>query len=273
MLMVKTIDHGPVVFGRNGLRYLAEDAVEGEDPTIPFGPNTVASLLREDAMEHAPDLLVISQYDPDLGEVAAFEELIGSHGGLGGPQTQPFILHPADWTLDEEVPLGAPAIYRNLRRWLGDMGIQLGEPKAADSAVAVPAPLPAPRWIGLVAAVVVLASVVWAAIGMLLLVALLVDGGDLGSWLVTVVLLGLGAAGFLTAWGLWRRRRWAWMVTLVLEGITVVQALLTAADRGPGGIVALGIAPVVVAFVIFAYLTRPNVAAAFGRRARGPRST
>ena len=128
MLMVKTIDHGPVVFGHDGLRYLAEDRVEGEDPTTLFGPNAVASLLREDAMEHAPDLLLISQYDPELGEVAAFEELIGSHGGLGGPQTQPFILHPADWTLDEEVPLGAPAIYRNLRRWLGDMGIHLGEP-------------------------------------------------------------------------------------------------------------------------------------------------
>ena len=42
------------------------------------------SLKREDAMTHAPDLLLLSQYDPELGEVAAFEELIGSHGGLGG---------------------------------------------------------------------------------------------------------------------------------------------------------------------------------------------
>ena len=53
-----------------------------------------------------------------MGEVAAFEELIGSHGGLGGVQTEPFILHPVEWELDEPVPLGAPAIYRNLRRWL-----------------------------------------------------------------------------------------------------------------------------------------------------------
>ena len=223
-------------------------------------------------MEHAPDLLLISQYDPELGEVAAFEELIGSHGGLGGPQTEGFILHPADWVLDEEVPLGAPAVYRNLRRWLGDMGIQLGTPKEAESPVAASAPLPPPRWIGLVAAVVALASVVWAALGMLLLFALLAEGGDVGAWLVTLVLLGLAVAGFVTAWGLWRRRRWAWLVTLVLEGITVVQALLTAADRGPGGVLALGIAPVVVAFLIFAYLTRPNVSAAFGARPRRPRS-
>jgi uncharacterized membrane protein YvlD (DUF360 family) len=146
MLMVKTIERGPVVLGHDGLRYLDDDVVEGEDPTTLFGPHTAMSLKRVDAMEHAPDLLLISEYNPDLGEVAAFEELIGSHGGLGGPQTQPFILHPSDWTLDEEVPLGAPAIYRNIRRWLESIDIPLGKgavvatapvaPEASDSEAA-----------------------------------------------------------------------------------------------------------------------------------------
>ena len=114
--------------------------MEGEDPATLFGPNTVMSLQREDAMTHAPDLLLLSQYDPEMGEVAAFEELIGSHGGLGGFQTRPFILHPSDWELDEAVPLGAPAIYRNLRRWLESIGIPLGkQPPVAPE----PAPLPA----------------------------------------------------------------------------------------------------------------------------------
>jgi hypothetical protein len=126
MLMVRSSAHGAVVFGPKGVRYLDEDRVEGEDPTALFGPHTVMSLEREDAMLHAPDLLLISQYDPELGEVAAFEELIGSHGGLGGPQTEPFILYPSEWVLDEPVPLGAPAIYRNMRRWLGSIGIELG---------------------------------------------------------------------------------------------------------------------------------------------------
>ena len=96
-------------------------------------------------MLHAPDILALSQYDPELGEVAAFEELIGSHGGLGGFQTRPFILHPTEWELDEPEPLGAPAIYRNLRRWLGTIGIDLAktpaaaiEPVAADPADIVP---------------------------------------------------------------------------------------------------------------------------------------
>ena len=129
MLVVRSSARGPVVFGPNGVRDLDDDTFDGEDPTAQFGPHTVSNLLRVDAMRHAPDLLFISQYDPELGEVAAFEEQIGSHGGLGGPQTQPFILHPADWELDEEVPLGAPAIYRNLRRWLESIGIALGPAK------------------------------------------------------------------------------------------------------------------------------------------------
>ena len=130
-MMVRSATRGAVVFGRGGVRYLDEDRVEGDDPTTLFGPHTIMSLKHEDGMVHAPDLLFISQYDPDMGEVAAFEEQIGSHGGLGGFQTQPFILHPVDWELDEPVPLGAPAIYRNLRRWLSSIGIELGKPAGA----------------------------------------------------------------------------------------------------------------------------------------------
>lgn len=133
MLMVRSKAFGAVVFGPKGTRFLDEDRVEGEDPTTLFGPHTIMSLKREDAMTHAPDLLLLSQYDPELGEVAAFEELIGSHGGLGGPQTEPFILHPVEWELDGDVPLGAPAIYRNIRRWLDSIGIPLGPQPAADT--------------------------------------------------------------------------------------------------------------------------------------------
>ncbi len=128
IVLVRSAEHGAMAMGRDGIRYLDQDRVEGSDPTTLFGPHTVMSLQREDAMTHAPDILLLSQYDPELGEVAAFEELIGSHGGLGGPQTEPFILHPADWELDEPVPLGAPAIYRNIRRWLESIDIKLGRP-------------------------------------------------------------------------------------------------------------------------------------------------
>ena len=42
---------------------------------------------------NAGDLMVISTVYPD-GTVAALEELIGNHGGLGGEQTDAFIFHP-----------------------------------------------------------------------------------------------------------------------------------------------------------------------------------
>ena len=138
MLMLRSSEHGAIVFGPRGVRYLDEDRVEGEDPTAVFGPHTVMSLKREDAMTHAPDLLLISQFDPELGEVAAFEELIGSHGGLGGPQTEPFILYPSEWELDEAMPLGAPSVYRNIRRWLESIGIQLGKEPRPATVVEVP---------------------------------------------------------------------------------------------------------------------------------------
>ena len=134
---------GGVAIGPRGVTYLEDGRVEGEDPTAEFGPHILDNLRRQHAMEHAPDLLLLSQYDPELGEVAAYEELIGSHGGYGGMQTRPFILHPKDWELDEPVPYGAPAIYRNIRRWLSDIGIELGKPGAAAAKVAGPPAEPA----------------------------------------------------------------------------------------------------------------------------------
>ncbi|HEX2469672.1 MAG TPA: phage holin family protein [Candidatus Limnocylindrales bacterium] len=129
-LLVRSATRGSLVLGHRGRRHLADGVVEGDDPLAPFGPHAILSLRREDAMEHVPDLLLISQYDPELGEVAAFEELIGSHGGLGGQQTEAFILHPTEWELDEPVPVGAPSVYRNLRHWLEAIGIPLGRPTA-----------------------------------------------------------------------------------------------------------------------------------------------
>ena len=137
LLMVRSTEWGAMAMNSEGVRFLDQDRVEGVDPTTLFGEHTIMSLKREDAMTHAPDILLLSEYHPDLGEVAAFEELIGSHGGLGGPQTEPFILHPAEWTLDEPVPLGAPAIYRNIRTWLGSIGIELGRPTPGSATTTV----------------------------------------------------------------------------------------------------------------------------------------
>ena len=51
--------------------------------------------------------MVGSFYDPELDEGCAFEELISFHGGIGGPQTRPFILHPARLEVPAEPIVGA----------------------------------------------------------------------------------------------------------------------------------------------------------------------
>jgi len=116
-VMVRSETKGAVTFGKHGLHQLADDHIEGEDPLAIYGPLAAQAVRRLDEIEHVGDIAVVSQYDPETGEIAAFEELIGAHGGLGGAQTQPFLLYPADWQL-EAPPLGAPAVYRQLRAWM-----------------------------------------------------------------------------------------------------------------------------------------------------------
>ncbi len=115
-MLIKSEQHGSIVIGRDGINFLEEDRIEGVDPVAQYGGRSREAFLRLDGMDYVPDLSVISLYDPEYDEVAAFEELIGSHGGLGGPQTQPLIMHPTEWELDEEL-VGAPAVYRQIRRW------------------------------------------------------------------------------------------------------------------------------------------------------------
>ena len=138
IVMARSAKDGAVALGANGRRYLDADRVEGDDPTAPFGEHAATGLKRVDGMSNSPDLIAISLLDPSTGEVAAFEELIGSHGGLGGPQTEPFILYPAEWSLDEPI-IGAENVYRQLRHWLSGMGIELGSAEARARAVAAPA--------------------------------------------------------------------------------------------------------------------------------------
>ena len=61
--------------------------------------------------------MVGSFYDPNLEEGCAFEELISFHGGLGGPQTRPFILSPVDLPLPAGDIVGAASVHGVLSGW------------------------------------------------------------------------------------------------------------------------------------------------------------
>jgi len=120
-VMVRSRHFGPVVLGPRGRRLLAGDVIEGEDPLAAFGPAAADDLRRHDTLPHVGDILINSSVDPVTQEVAAFEELIGCHGGLGGSQNRPVLIHPAGWPVEGEL-IGADAVHRQLVRWLENLG-------------------------------------------------------------------------------------------------------------------------------------------------------
>jgi hypothetical protein len=121
-------DAGPVAIGVGGSIDLRTGVVTGENPLEPFGVHAQGDLLRIAEFSNAPDVYVNSLYNSSTDEVAAFEELVGCHGGLGGWQTQPMIVHPSGWTIDADLTdqqghlHGAPNVYRQLVRWLEQQG-------------------------------------------------------------------------------------------------------------------------------------------------------
>jgi uncharacterized membrane protein YvlD (DUF360 family) len=116
-ILVRSSEHGAVVLGPKGVNYLDEERIEGEDPLAPFSPTAPVHLRRTDGFTHVADLMIGSFYDPMVDEGCAFEELISFHGGLGGPQTRPFILAPPHLPLPTEPIIGAAAVHGLLSGW------------------------------------------------------------------------------------------------------------------------------------------------------------
>jgi Type I phosphodiesterase / nucleotide pyrophosphatase len=123
-LLVRSAEHGALVLGPSGTRHLADGRVDGEDPLAPFSPTAGSHLLRTDGFAHVADIMVGSFYDPERDEGCAFEELISFHGGLGGPQTRPFILHPESLPVPSDPIVGAAAVHDLLSRWRYGQAVQ-----------------------------------------------------------------------------------------------------------------------------------------------------
>jgi uncharacterized membrane protein YvlD (DUF360 family) len=131
--------HTPWAIGAEGRHNLITGEVEGVDPLAPFGAHASRMLARALSMAEAPDLYVNSMLDPVTGDVAAFEGLVGSHGGLGGWQDQPVLFAPADLMagLPEHIE-GADQLHRVLVGMLEASGQRTedrggtGDPRATD---------------------------------------------------------------------------------------------------------------------------------------------
>ena len=114
-VLVRSSQKGDIAIGKNGKYYLDTDEIEGENPLEAFGDNIAQHLKRSSSFKYTPDILVNSFYDAENDEVCTFEELVGSHGGVGGSQSEPFILYPSDWNVPEEDIVGAENIYKILK--------------------------------------------------------------------------------------------------------------------------------------------------------------
>lgn len=114
-ILIDSEDFGGIAIGKKGVYYLNENRFEGENPLLDFGENAKDHLLKTNSFKHCPDILVNSLYDEENDEVAAFEELIGSHGGLGGTQSKPFIMHPSNWEIADDI-VGSEEIHKVLKK-------------------------------------------------------------------------------------------------------------------------------------------------------------
>lgn len=154
VVVVDTRARGLVAFGRGGFVSLEQEGEgtglhdEGEDPLEAYGPRARADLARAARLPHTGDLLLVSAVTP-AGHVHAFEDQVGSHGGIGGAQNSALLLHPVDWPVDDDlrspvgaqdVLVGAEAVHAQLVRWAAAAGLRDGVPVPSATAGPVPGP-------------------------------------------------------------------------------------------------------------------------------------
>ena len=87
-----------VMMGKKGMRRLRAGVVDGSDPAGPFADGSdinvvVNALTRLSQYPHSGDLIINGSLLPNRG-VVTFEEQRGTHGGLGGGQTEAFVVFP-----------------------------------------------------------------------------------------------------------------------------------------------------------------------------------
>ncbi|WP_329016926.1 phage holin family protein [Streptomyces sp. NBC_01601] len=123
-LLVRSAEHDGVVLGPCGTEIPLAELDERPGPLARFGPGAADAVRRAHSFPHTADIMVNSWHDPASGEVHAFEEQIGSHGGLGGAQSRPFLLSPLTLSVPDEDGAGlsgAERVHDVLRRWLREL--------------------------------------------------------------------------------------------------------------------------------------------------------
>ena len=102
-IMVNSLLHGTVVIHASGIHYLDENKDEGTDIFQLYDNNARNQLIKLNQYQNNGDLVLFSAYDPFKQQTPAFEELVGHHGGLGGKQTEPFVMYPSFLHLEQPI--------------------------------------------------------------------------------------------------------------------------------------------------------------------------
>ena len=116
-LVVNSASLGDIVMGKEGLYFLSNDAFEGVNPLANYSPNVPSLLRRECSFSNCPDIIANTHYDPQTYELTGFENQVGHHGGVGGPQSFPFLMYPQKFNISPQPIVGAEALYRLLLSW------------------------------------------------------------------------------------------------------------------------------------------------------------
>lgn len=116
-VLVRGADGRGQVLGRAGRLDLGTGAIEGTDPLADYGPYARELVTRTDGFDNCADLVVNAAYDPASEQSSAFEQHVASHGALGGPQVEGFLLYP-ERLRDPAGPIvGAAALHQVLLGW------------------------------------------------------------------------------------------------------------------------------------------------------------
>jgi len=114
-VIVLNLDNEPVLIGKNGVRNLVNGEVVGDsDPLAKFSDIELwnSELLKLANCEDSGDLIINGAVGKK-GHIVAFEEQIGSHGGLGGSQNEPFIILPKSFGTESSDLRSPEALYRH----------------------------------------------------------------------------------------------------------------------------------------------------------------
>lgn len=98
-------DEGEIlIVGANGMHALLAGTIEGTDPLAAYNANQISRDALRNLCEFpdSGDVVVMGSMLPN-NMVTSFEDQIGTHGGLGGTQTEAFVIHSARSDLENAV--------------------------------------------------------------------------------------------------------------------------------------------------------------------------